>query len=87
MIETKKDGRTIRTGKDYTLFRHVLWKEQKGCCTECGRFTSLNAELISDFSFHTDHTNGRGMGGSKRDDTSSSCRGMCGYCHRKKHGQ
>jgi hypothetical protein len=27
------------------------------------------------------------MGGGKRDDSFESCKGLCGLCHRKEHGQ
>lgn len=87
VIKTTKDGRTIRSGKDYTKFRYDLHTLQGGKCVDCKRYTSLNADLAADWSFHTDHIKGRGMGGSKRDDTFDACAGRCGKCHRKKHNQ
>jgi hypothetical protein len=84
-IKVTKDGRTIRTGKDYTLFRLRLWKSQLGYCAGCGGKTDYYADLEADWSFHVDHTNGRAAG--KRDDTPESCKGKCGKCHRIKHNQ
>src|SRR5580700_3435341 len=80
-----KDGRTIRSGKDYTAFRYELWLAQDKRCVGCGRVTDLLAELEAGHSFHVDHE--RGRGGGKRDDTFLSCKGLCGKCHRIKHGQ
>lgn len=85
-IKITKDGRTIRTGRDYTKFRRELRDSQRGWC-RCGLPTSLTADLRADWSFHVHHTNGRGMGGSKRDDTLKACVGLCGKCHRKEHNQ
>lgn len=87
MIRVTKDGRTIRTGKHYTEFRRGLHEAQGGQCFECGRDTLLAADHERDWAFHVDHLNGRGMGGSKRDDTFDACKGKCGRCHRRKHGQ
>lgn len=87
MITKTKDCRTIRTGKDYTEFRKATWALQVGRCVDCGRPTRLGADPIYDDSFHLDHIDGRGMGGSRRDDTQESTSGKCGKCHRIKHGQ
>ena len=87
MIKTTKDGRTIREGKNYTIFRWQLWGNQDGICVRCFRDTSLSADLEDDRSFHVHHKNGRGMGGSKRDDTFEACTGLCGKCHREEHNQ
>jgi hypothetical protein len=87
MIKTTKDGRTILSGKDYTRFRSQLHEQSYGLCTQCHRRTLLTSPLDYDNSFHTHHKNGRGMGGSKRDDTVHSCEGLCGKCHREEHGQ
>src|SRR3954471_22791187 len=87
MIKTTKDGRTIRTGSHYTEFRTLLFYHQHGRCLECRRATNLESDIEYDDSFHVDHRDGRGMGGSKRDDTIKACDGLCGKCHRKKHNQ
>ncbi len=84
-VKTTKDGRTVRTGKDYTIFRWQLWELSSGKCVRCGEYTSLSLEPQSNWSFHVHHTHGRGMGGSKRDDTFESCQGLCGKCHREEH--
>jgi len=80
-------GRTKRDGKDYTIFRRELWRLQYGNCVTCGKPTSLEADLEMDWSFHVDHKAGRGLGGSKRDDSFDDCEGLCGLHHRVKHGQ
>jgi hypothetical protein len=84
-VRTTKDGRTIRTGRDYTSFRFDLFVSQHGMCIECQRMCSLHAPLEWDNSFHVHHVNGRGMGGSKRDDTFEACKGLCGADHRRQH--
>lgn len=87
MIKTTKDGRTILTGKDYTRFRSRLHEQSYDLCIRCGRRALLSVPLDWDNSFHVHHKNGRGMGGSKRDDTFESCEGLCGKCHREEHNQ
>ena len=94
MIRVTKDGRTIRTGKDYMAFRRELFYAQVGRCmvTECGRCTFPLVDPEFDFSFHVSHRGSRGMGGAIRDDVVGPKRGQveggkCGKCHRKDHGQ
>jgi hypothetical protein len=84
-IKIQKDGRRILTGRDYTEFRSDMWMRQAGLCNDCGRRTSLLADVDLDFSFHVHHKNGRGMGGGRRDDTFASCVGLCRVCHEKRH--
>lgn len=86
-IKVTKDGRTIRAGRDYSQLRRDLHFQQDARCVRCKRFTFLTAYIEQDNSFHVHHTNGRGMGGSKRDDTLEACEGLCGKCHRKEHHQ
>lgn len=98
MIRITKDGRTIRTGRDYTEFRREVYADQKGQCGDpkCdlaqqgGRVCSLMVPLEWDEAFHLNHLSGRG--GGKRDDVMfrngrQVCRGDCGKCHRVFHGQ
>jgi hypothetical protein len=87
VIRVTKDGRTIRTAKDYTAFRHALWEVNHGNCWKCERRTNLVAHPSADNSFHVHHKGGRGLGGSKRDDTFLKCSGLCGFCHRGLHKQ
>ena len=77
-IKITKDGRTIRTGKDYTAFRYELYLAQAAKCARCPVRTSLGMEPMYDSSFHVHHVNGRGMGGGKRSDTFLACEGLCG---------
>src|ERR1035438_1893577 len=90
-VKVTKDGRTIRTDVDYTAFRREVYKFQLGRCgnpgceIRVGRPTRLDAELISDYSFHLNHLHGRG--GGKRDDVmfrdgEQIVRGDCGKCHK-----
>lgn len=92
MIKITKDGRTIRTGRHYTDFRVSVWEHQFGVCYRCPRRTDLGIDIFCDNSFHVHHVNGRGIGGSKRDDVIERdghvvCEGLCGICHRKEHNQ
>ncbi len=86
-VSIKKDGRTIRSGVDYTEFRRDLHDHQFGRCYRCRSFTSLADEPLMRTSFHVHHVGGRGMGGSKRDDVFSKVEGLCGSCHREEHNQ
>jgi hypothetical protein len=87
VIKKTKDGRTIRTGKDYTALRIMLYAYQEGACFQCKRNTALSAHELADWLFHVHHVKGRGMGGGKRDDSPDSCVGLCGSCHRSTHHQ
>lgn len=82
-----KDGRTILRGREYTAFRHEMWESQARLCARCQSYTRIDSLPEMDFSFHVHHKAGRGMGGSKRDDTFLACEGLCGKCHRKEHNQ
>ena len=91
-IKTTKDGRMIRSGKDYTAFRRQVFEDQRGRCMTCGAWTNLEAPIEFAGSFHIAHRGSRGMGGSIRDDVVGPKRGAveggkCGHCHRKEHNQ
>ena len=77
-----KDGRIILEGQHYTQFRHDIWDSQNGRCIRCGRAVLFDPEW-----FHVHHKNGRGMGGSKRNDIPSEVEGLCRNCHGKEHNQ
>lgn len=96
-IKITHDGRTLRTGRDYTEFRRYVFTYQGGHCDnpDCevdnGRPTGLLRPLEWDDSFHLNHLYGRG-GGKRddvlfRDDGKQMVRGECGKCHRVSHGQ
>ena len=92
MIQKKKDGRTIKTGIDYTKLRTDLFFLQDGRCFACQRSTSLHVDILSDYSFHVAHRGSRGFGSAFRDDVVGPKKGqikggMCGKCHRQSHGQ
>lgn len=93
-VEIKKDGRTIRTGADYSQFRRSLHQSQQGRCIgeRCGKLTSLVVPIEWGNSFHVAHRGSRGMGGGFRDDVVGPKRGqveggLCGSCHRREHNQ
>lgn len=71
-IKTTKDGRWIYSGTDYTKLKRQKWFEQGERCADCGRRL--------DISFgQAHHVDGRGMGGSKRDDSKMVV--LCIRCH------
>ena len=84
-----KDGRRILTGRQYSAFRHSLFKMQNGQCASCGRATDLKVQNTADYSFQVHHVKGRG--GKRNDDVHTAhkpgCVGWCGKCHRMHHGQ
>lgn len=91
-IRVTKDGRTIRTGKDYTAFRREVFHDQNASCMDCTRTTFLLSDLERDDSFHLAHRGSRGMGSAIRDDVVGPKRGQveggkCGRCHRQEHHQ
>lgn len=86
MIDTKKDGRVILTGGHYTAFREQVWLRDHGHCVRCGRHVNLTI-WENDSDMHVHHKHGRGMGGSKRNDTLEECESLCAKCHRKEHNQ
>lgn len=91
-IQRTKDGRTIRSGKDYTEFRLSLWKEQAYRCMDCNRITDATLHPSCYRSFHVAHRGSRGMGGAIRDDVVGPKRGQveggkCSRCHRQEHSQ
>lgn len=91
-IKTTKDGRTIRTGQDYSFFRQQVWMLQVGKCMCCPRKTRLELDIDSDYSFHLSHVGSRGMGSAFRDDVLGTKKGQveggkCGACHREEHHQ
>lgn len=84
-IEFYKDGRVKLTGYHYRLLRHKKWLQQDLKCGEtdaikkgrpgCGREITFD-----EMELH--HKNGRGMMGSKRDDTLEATEGLCKKCHK-----
>jgi hypothetical protein len=82
VIRITKDGRTIRSGSHYAQFRKAVWALQGSRCGRCGRWVTFDPE-----SWQVHHVNGRGMGGSKRDDIFTEVEGLCIHCHSAEHGQ
>jgi hypothetical protein len=52
---------------EYQRRRELRWDIDRGQCVLCGQFCPLNQATI-------EHPNGRGMGGSKRDDSVEAIR-------------
>jgi hypothetical protein len=87
MIFTTQDGRTIRSGEDYTAFRREVFDLQNGLCIRCESSVLFDLDPALPNSFHLHHKHGRGLGGGKRDDKVKTTEGLCGDCHRADHGQ
>lgn len=70
-----RDGRVKLTGRNYVTLRLRKWAQQNWKCANCKR--EMNFEEME---LH--HKNGRGMMGSKRDDTLEATEGLCKKCHK-----
>jgi len=75
-IRTYKDGRVKLTGSDYKMLRWAKYFKQDSKCAKCGEHV-----FFSMMELH--HLKGRGMMGSKRDDTLKTTEGLCKTCHTK----
>lgn len=80
MVRTTKDGRRILSGTHYTAFRKAIYDRCIGVCELC-----TAGIRFEDMEVH--HKNGRGMGGSKRDDVPEAVLGICIPCHQARHNQ
>lgn len=80
MRKITHDGRTILTNNDYRRFRTRIYDRCGGACELC-----TAGIRFEDMEVH--HKNGRGMGGSKRNDVPEAVLGICIPCHRRKHAQ
>jgi len=77
-VKTTKDGRVIRTDRDYTLFRRVIYARCESRCEGCGKYL--------EFAFmQVHHTRGRGAG--RRNDIPEAVLGLCFPCHERAHGR
>ena len=87
MIKTTKDGRTILSGDDYSLLKHQRLEVDRFNCSLDPVMTDDGLEplgcglAISYWTCDLHHIDGRGMGGSKRDDTIAKTRALCRSCH------
>ena len=87
MIKTTKDGRTILSGQDYSgLKLQRLAVDWYRCSLDPvmkddGPITLGCNRLLTFYSADLHHIDGRGMGGSKRDDTIAKTRALCRSCH------
>jgi len=79
MKRLTKDGRTILTGVHYTQFREKVWNLQGFQCKDCRKLLRFH-----EMDLH--HIDGRGMGGSKRDDVLGKVEGLCRPCHQNPRG-
>lgn len=55
------NDRTKAGTNEYKRRRHEMWRRQKGLCCLCGEYIIEGQETF-------EHTDGRGSGGSRRDD-------------------
>ena len=85
-ILTKKDGRTVRTGRAYTLFRGELYNRPERPLFSMWP-ASLHVVAVGVGRRFVHHKHGRGLGGGKRDDTFEECVGWCGKCDGKEHNE
>ena len=72
-----KDGRLIESPSQYRATKLEMFNDQQGMCERC--FRPMNS--LSDA--HRHHPGGRGMGGSKRDDSKTVL--WCENCHVQEH--
>lgn len=70
------DGRVLLSGKDYTANKIEFWSHQGERCAGCGRRMDWRE-------MHFHHFRGRGIGGSKRDDSDPRNQVLCPPCHAK----
>src|SRR5208282_4969721 len=70
-----KDGRLIESPRQYRITKRAMWEAQHGRCARisCGKFMPTPAYG------HRHHPDGRGLGGSKRDDRRTEL--LCIDCH------
>src|ERR1700683_2815048 len=59
-------GKDAAGRAEYNRRREFCWDRDRGICCLCGRFVPLEQATM-------EHLNGRGLGGSKRDDRPQSC--------------
>lgn len=79
-----KDGRLIESPRQYRITKRGMWEKQQGRCANitkgglaCGRPMPTPAYG------HRHHPGGRGLGGSKRDDSKTVL--WCIDCHLGEH--
>jgi 5-methylcytosine-specific restriction endonuclease McrA len=85
-IRILKDGRVVRSGKDYTELRIAVFLRDKGRCIRCRKRVFLEQQG-SDWDMHLAHIHARKMGGGSRDDTKENTITLCAACHRREHNQ
>lgn len=76
-VKITKDGRVIESPHRYNITKEQMWARQNGCCSNCGRYEGYAKNM------HRHHLGGRGMGGSKRDDSKTVL--WCERCHVEEH--
>jgi hypothetical protein len=74
-----KDGRLIETPRRYLITKRGMWAKQNQRCGKLG----CNNYMPTPAHGHRHHPGGRGMGGSKRDDSKTVL--WCIPCHEKEH--
>lgn len=75
-VKIKHDGRQVCDAYSYRKLRAKIYKEQGGCCKDCGDWFEF-------FDFELNHTGrGRGLGGGLREDR--NVEGLCHNCHARK---
>ena len=80
-IVVKKDGREILSPYQWAKRRAEVWERDSGRCVRCSRVVPLNGESAAEIH----HKQGRGIGGSLRDDRLEALETLCFTCHRGHH--
>jgi hypothetical protein len=73
----EKEGLVKLSPAKYRKHKEVVWERQGRRCRKC------KAYLPDPKTAHLHHTDGRGMGGGKRDDRKTVL--LCEGCHVKEH--
>jgi hypothetical protein len=78
-----KDGRLIESPRQYRTTKHAMWMRQHWRCARTVDGKVCNRFMPSPAHGHRHHPGGRGLGGSKRDDSKTVL--WCIECHLEEH--
>lgn len=78
-----KDGRRIESSREYSANKRSMWERQHRRCVRVRYGKVCNAFMPSPAYGHRHHPGGRGIGGSKRDDSKTVL--WCIECHLEEH--
>lgn len=79
-----KDGRLVESRSQYSRSKHAMWiRQQRLCACADGKGKICGKFMPSPAHGHRHHPGGRGLGGSKRDDSKTVL--WCIECHLEEH--